>query len=623
MPTIDTILDSIQASRGEFADAFLRAQCGVPLEQRKEFEAVARKADDREAFRIALRIALAENWLEDLVDTLIESDRTGGKLLLSRLTEKGAGNAEIQAITNAARGFADPEQVIRGLIYGKQWTCKILVDHQPRGTGVLIARHLVLTAWHVIQPLFHLEDGEWISDRLADRLEVEFDDLLVQKGKTKVPTASFRVPAHTPWCTSFCICHDDELADGLPENLTALDGRWDFAVIRLARPLEAERGCATLDPRAAVPRAKAKIYVFQHPKGVVLKMDDGEIVAADDTTRCVVPRIRFLHRVNATEGSSGGPCFDQSFALFGLHQGVWTRGNGAEKTINRGIPISRICEFLSHVPDALPPLEPAEIAICELPGSEEPVIGCGAFQSEVWGWATSAQKPLILISGDQGSGKTFRTHVQHAILPEINHLKIAIEAALIAKMDAASLAAEIGSKAGARSLDLLPRGQAHTTISAWLKAEVVPKLMLALDGARGKRLVWLTLLNLNHAEIEGENASEFLYLLYEQVLAVDWLRIILDGMAAPVPVAIADKIHREDVGAITEADIMTYLTQALGRHGLAVAQEDLQVHAVQLVRAYQRLRNVHREDAVRELVAQIKELKAIYLEVGGARGIAP
>ena len=161
MPTIETILSSIQTTRNEFAEAFLRAQSGLPLDDRKPFDAVARKDNDQEAFQAALEHAVVGNWLGDLVDTLIEADRSGGKLLLARMKERAEGNAEIQAITNEMIGFPDAEEVAQGHINGKRWTCRILVDGWPRGTGVLIARDQVLTAWHVVKEVFRLQNGSW------------------------------------------------------------------------------------------------------------------------------------------------------------------------------------------------------------------------------------------------------------------------------------------------------------------------------------------------------------------------------------------------------------------------------------------------------------------------------
>ena len=112
----------------------------------------------------------------------------------------------------------------------------------------------------------------------------------------------------------------------------------DYAVLRLAQTPGMTRRWADLDARAVVPKADTHIVLLQHPGGYDLKWDQNDIVAPEVAWCQVIPRLRFLHRANAVGGSSGGPCFDRTFMLFGLHQGEWTRGKTGLR-INRGVPI--------------------------------------------------------------------------------------------------------------------------------------------------------------------------------------------------------------------------------------------------------------------------------------------
>ena len=404
-----------------------------------------------------------------------------------------------------------------------------------------------------------------------------------------VSQPALRVKAHPSWYVSHSTCHVDELQDKLPDNLAALEGLWDFAVIRLAEPVDHQRGWAILDPRAAVPRASARIFISQHPMGVRHSMPDVLIVAASSARApSRMPRYSFLHQVNTTDGSSGGPCFDQRFVLFGLHQGVWKKEAPPGGTINRGVPIGRIYDQLQV--GAATVRDSEEGAIWELPTTGEPVIGCDAFQAEIWGRAVSGRTPIIVLSGEKGSGKTFRTLVQQAILPDINHLKITFLAPAVAQLNAVALAAQICNKAGAGKLELVPLEQANTTVNAWLKDEIVKKLIDALDQVRRKRLVWLTLeVDLDQSAIEGKNASDFLYILYQQVLTHDWLRIVLDGMTGPIPAALTEKTLRHNVGPISRDDIKTYLKRVLAGQKISVGANELNVPVAQATRAYQAL----------------------------------
>jgi hypothetical protein len=602
--TVPEILDSIPTSRQEFAEAFLRAQDKIPIAKRKEFEAIGRSGDDRTAFEAALRYAEANQWLEDLVDVLVEVGRSGSALLLARMTELGSNDAKLQAIADSARGFGRPLEIIEGLTNGTRWACKILVKGKASGTGVLIARDLVLTAWHVVKELFEFDSGDWKAT--PGELRVEFDDLVVKVGKANVNSTPKRIDASEAWCTAFSACHIDELNSRFPARLEELTGLWDFAVIRLAKPLELDRGYAALDPRATVPRPGTRVYVFQYPAGGEQLIDEGEIVRSTPANQAIVPLVRFLHRANALHGSSGGPCFDRSFNLIGLHQGVWSDRDGG--AINRGVPIRPIHAFLQKQPSAAPS---SDAPIWEMPGTHEPIVGCDDFQGEVWASAVSGQKRIIVIGGDPASGKTFHAALAHAILSEVNHLKIELEAPPIAKMDAVTLANEISSKSGAEPLKILPVEEADTTVTAWLRNEVLQKLLFALDEIRGKRLVWITLFDLNRAEIEGKYASELLYLLYEQVKTSDWLRIVLDGMAGSVQAALAQQLLLYRIAPFTEAHIRTYVERALAARKVTIAAESIRIPIRTLGVAYVRALEQGQKDAIPKLVSEMKNLVEI------------
>jgi len=198
--------------------------------------------------------------------------------------------------------------------------------------------------------------------------------------------------------------------------------------------------------------------------------------------------------------------------------------------------------------------------------------------------------------------------VQHAILSDVNHLKVRIEAPAIAKMDALSLALEICSRAGAPDPQILPLRESDTTRAAWLKDEVMSKLIGAVDAVRGTKLVWLTFLDLNKAEIDGKGASELLYLLYEQVQRYDWLRIVLDGMQGAIQASLINKVARYDIAPVTEAEIIGALRRAIAeRTDNVPPAADLKMSAKLLSRAYQTARTLQQDNALAELATSIKE----------------
>src|SRR5262249_6986170 len=148
----------------------------------------------------------------------------------------------------------------------------------------------------------------------------------------------------------------------------------------------------------------------------------------------------------------------------------------------------------------------------------QPIVGCDPFQTIVWRSAIAGKPKIILVSGDySGSGKTFRLAVLSTMLPDAGHLKVLLPADQISKMPAARLAEVICQTAGAAPPAMVSLGDYNSTVTTWLKDEVVRKTVAALDGVRQGRLVWLLLSELNKNEIQGDQASPLLFLLYEQV----------------------------------------------------------------------------------------------------------
>ncbi len=572
MLAIDDIVASVRASRAEFGRLFEQAQVGTATVQRVAFEAVAASTPggDTESFTAALRYAQAQGWLEPLVHAIVDEGREDGRIAQALMTEKAAGDATLQAMANVAAGFPQPEVIYRGYASVRHWTVKVLVDGAASGSGILIGSNLVLTAWHVVKSLFLPKPGGgWDWDRTAaPRLQAEFDDFLafVRPGGALGPNATARVKAHPQWCVIFSRCHDEELQSRLPNDLTQLEGQWDYVIFRLEKAPGQERRWASLDARAVVPRAQSPIVVFQHPAGQPMRIGQGDILKPDQNAAAAIPRLRFLHGANTVQGSSGGPCFDTGFMLFGFHQGEWADAGGNGHPMNRGIPLARVLEHIKAEIQNLPLPDPSDISIWRLGPTEKlaPVIGCDAFQTIVWRSAIAGKPKIVIVLGDRdGCGKTFRLAVLSAMLPDAGHLKISLTADQISKMQAARLAEVICQTAGAAPPAIVPVAEYDSTTTTWLKDEVVRKTVAALDAVRNGRLVWLLLSELNKSEIQGEHASPFLFLLYEQVATLDWFRVVLDGMKGDVPATVKDVSERHRVPQIAAPDIATYLRRAL------------------------------------------------------------
>ncbi|AQG80370.1 trypsin-like serine peptidase [Spirosoma montaniterrae] len=541
MPPIAVILAALRTPRTAFAELFQQAQVSFPAANRVSFEVVAASPDDSTAFTNALEFAKSNGFLSDLVDELIDGRLADGSLAEAVTQARNdPGGTELQAIVNEVRGFIQPDILFRGLFDGMRWTGKIQIDGNTKGTGVLIGPHLILTAWHVVRPLFrrHQPNGPWQPQPdAASRLQVEFDDYLRFTRFSRAPqnVTPTRVPAHKDWCFTFSSCTDDELDDGFPEDRNQLDNFLDYAILKLKGVPGKERRYASLDANAVVPSNDDTCLLFQYPAAQSLRLDVGPVGSLQPPLQA-----RFLHHVNSLPSSSGGPCFDRSFLLFGLHQGRYSVQNGQKQT-NRGIPLLKILRHINeNNTNGLPQPDPADDPLWEIDQASQrvPVLNCDAFQSIAWQLAVIGGPKILVIKGPggiRGIGKTFRANLVLAMLPNGGHLKIVLHAEAIAKMNVEQVVAVICTSAGAPLPDLSKPTDAHSTQTVWLRDKVVPAVMAALNQVRDGKLVWLCLLELNTFKIEVDQTSEFLFMLYEQTLAFDWLRVVLDGMRGDLP----------------------------------------------------------------------------------------
>lgn len=606
MLPIDDIAKAIKATRDDFANLFLQAQVGMTADERVKFDAVAFSTDDRQAFAEALNHAQLKGWLPDLVNAIMAAGLDDGHLIED--ATQNPGNDQLHAMVNKFAGFLLPHLVLKGLEAGMRRTGKILIDEEAQGTGVLIANDLLLTAWHVVKGLFDATPGGGYEPQpgAGARLQVVFDDFLqrLKRGDAMSVRHARRVKAHVQWCVAYSECHAEELESRLPTNLALLEGLWDYAIIRLAEPIGFERGWVTPNPKALVPRAHDKVMLLQHPDGQSMRLDFDEVADANAAQQMAIPKLRFLHYVNALPGSSGGPCFDRSFEFFGFHQGEWSVG--VTRPTNRGVPLAGVREHLALKYGGLPPRDNSTSLIWRLGPNEDetkdhaPVIGCDEFQEQVLQSVLLGNPKFFVLVGDKGAGKSFRVDALAAMLHDADHLKIRLTADSIADMDAATLVRMICSKAGAAPPLIEPPSAVHSTASVWLKEEVVPKLVAALNGVRGARLVWLSIIDLDEFDLKGQNASDMLWQLYAQVLTADWLRVVLDGLNAPIPNAFRDAQYRERVREITREDIEIFLKRFAAQVELDLGTGG-RVEALGLYQTYEQKLIADRPNAAREL----------------------
>ncbi|WP_289665642.1 trypsin-like serine peptidase [Flavobacterium panacagri] len=560
------IVSALRTNRREFGDLYFQSQTVLPIEKRIAFEViVAEYADDTEAFKKAVNYSISNNFIESFLLTFAQSSlETGALMRILQQNSLQTAQPQLQAITNAVSGFSEPDVYLKGIMKNMRLTGKVIINGEPMGTGVLVGPNYFLTAWHVTKSLF-----DHNNTPLTDvDLSIEFDNFLKASETGMTTNQSLIIQAHRKWYVSHSVCNEVELNNKIPDPKDGFAGFWDYTIIKLKRPVGYERSWVTIDPRALVPPDDAKIILFQHPSGSSLKIDISTIISPRPSIT-QIPKFRFLHEVNALGGASGGPCFDKEFTLIGIHQGVWPEKlNG--RTVNRGIPIDKICTHFNSVHNTNIHEMDFENPFWYLDKIKyEPVIGRDDFQLLLWDSFINPQnnKRLFDIKGVEGTGKTFLTRIAHSALNDIQHLKINCPGEIIGKMDACSFVNYVCGTAGIPLPGIPAFKEYDTTVAAWLRNILADPLLSSLNKVRDKRTVWIMITDLNKFSLEGENLSEFFLLLLSSLKDTEWLRIIIDGFPSNLPVATLDYTQTYRTTELTLDDITSFLNKCFTERG--------------------------------------------------------
>lgn len=587
---IPALAAAITATIEEFDRALLQAQVDAvenPAE-RVRTRGLAPNLPREAAIAEVLSHAQRSGWLDQVIEILVTDGLENGKISEHRLQARAAGEADpgaqapLQAILSVAAGFGHPELFYKRFAAAMRWTTLIYVGNKAEGSGVLVGPHLVLTAWHVVKDLFEWKDNRWTPRELPEPkagqrplLEVEFDNCILLGG---LPRDSSRIAAVSGarWCVASSAPHAEELHKKLPADLSELNGFWDYAVIRLREAPGMARRWAELRDENVVPGPDSKMVLLQHPSGNPMRFGDHFIPRVDNLFRPNIPSLRFVHLANAEPGSSGGPCFDRQFALFGIHQGVWPHPSpGHEYPIsNRGIPSTQIFKHIASTVSCLPALAPSESPVYHLGPvtNYAPVIGCDDFVARLWNSAVGGGKRITLIeAAPRRTGKSFRADLVTAALPDNGHLKSIVD--MTQKADASSLALAICDAAAASLESLEPPETFGSGAGTWVSVDLVPKVLRALGNARGDRLVWLVFKHLDKTRLEGFGAKDLLLALLDASLDLPWLRLVLDGYDDDLPQRVQAAMETEAAHLPTEEEIAVYLRRCVAAH--SVAPEEL------------------------------------------------
>jgi hypothetical protein len=215
------------------------------------------------------------------------------------------------------------------------------------GTGFLLGPGVVMTNYHVMQPVIEGTVGPGVVTCLFDYKQL--DHAVVNAGVPyTLPAANWLIDFSKPSAV-------DELID--PGAQVPAPGELDYAVIRLgdtpgSAPIgtavpgisvvSQPRGWITPPAIAPVPQAGEPLFVFQHPDSRPMQV----AFEMDGVLGSFAGGMRLRHKVNTEAGSSGAPCFNKSFELVALHHSG-DPNFFHRATYNEAIPFGKIVALVA------------------------------------------------------------------------------------------------------------------------------------------------------------------------------------------------------------------------------------------------------------------------------------
>lgn len=335
MPNIDLTT----AERSALAEAIQAAYYNQAQLEQLVYFGLGEKLDDVAApGTVPARVMALIQWAEGFgrTDELVRAahDRNPGNPRLQRFWQRYSLSAQrqvtgqaLERLTDSAIRLKNPALWRDQMARAESCVCRVLVNGDPMGTGLLAGPGLVMTNYHVVE------------HRGAGQIEVEFGyrvgpDGTVEHGQRHImtgPVVFERPYSAVDWqYPKPTLPASDELdvaillVGGEPE-LAPIDGR--------------PRG--TIAP-AAAPRLAAGelITIIQHPMGEPLQF------AYDRVLELNANQTRVTYKVQTRKGSSGSPCFDADWNLVAIHHGSDPRTGMQLGEYNEGIPIAALRAIL-------------------------------------------------------------------------------------------------------------------------------------------------------------------------------------------------------------------------------------------------------------------------------------
>jgi hypothetical protein len=326
MPVPDDVADQLNFDAEDleriFNDPAAYAQAVEVLAQMRLGRDDTPSADGLDAGAVGCRVNRASFWIQTLeLSNCLRS-------FVCSLRGRGVLPAQVVELNGYAALF-DTKKLGDFLVRLESFRCTIRVHGKVKGSGVLVGPSSVLTAWHVIA-----KEGQKPEQELVSKIDV----VLADGRKIDVALVSVSSP-----------CGDVEwppVGGRAPKNDSEVEHAHDIALLRLKKPAGLHLTYATLASPPYAFKGRAAVMLVSCPQGEWHGIEVGKLHRLRNLTA------RWGYDVDGNRaGSSGGGCFDNQFALTGIHQG---RAQG----LGRLIPLIRFHEHVKEAiaNDELPPM---------------------------------------------------------------------------------------------------------------------------------------------------------------------------------------------------------------------------------------------------------------------------
>lgn len=231
----------------------------------------------------------------------------------------------------------DAKSLLQNMVQAIPRICRIEIGDgaapgKALGTGVLIGPDLVLTNWHVWEPV---QAGQIAAHTIFFR----FDYARPASGQGLLPGFAVTVkPGWQPICSPYAPGDED------PAGAEANADQLDYCILRLSEAVALRfetgasqgtppRGHYDLSRCPAVPAADRPVHVLGHPDGHPATVSSGQIL------RYVAQGRRLRHDAFTLPGASGSPVFDANWLPVALHHASDPDKN---PEYNQAIPLTLI-----------------------------------------------------------------------------------------------------------------------------------------------------------------------------------------------------------------------------------------------------------------------------------------